>query len=487
MSPRLVAPLAVAALVAGATTAASMSWPVLPEEPRPGRVTTAPVVERSLVCPHVSGAGGLVSTRASLAALPGSPGRGRAAMTGLRGSFPARLPVLTAAGGSRVSDVTAAGGPVRMDASGTLAAGVAAEQVTRSESGRGRGLAESRCAATAPDTWFVGGSTTVGASASLELVNPDGVAATATVSLLTATGRVAPRAAQGIQVPPRGSIRLALESLAPGTPALATHVAVTGGRVAASILDSRGRATLPLGVDFVPPTAAPAGRAVVPGLLAGSGPRLLVLGVPGPDDATVALRVVTTEGSFVPAALHAVRVRAGTVATVNLATVLGARPAAVAVTSDVPVVAGGFSGSSDPYTHEADFGWSPATPPLTGPALVPDNRVRGPLHSVLVLTAPGAAASLSLTALGAGSGPTAPVRVQVPAGRTVALPLPALVPSGDFALVVTPAPGSGPVYGSRELSERWSIGTWLSQLSLERTEAMVTVPTVTEDAGAGSP
>lgn len=490
MSRRLLAPLLVAVVVAGGFTAAALSWPVLPRVPgAPRPPSSAPVLERSLVCADVAGVPGRVTTRASLAALPGPARAGRAAMTAVRGAAAGPLPVLVGARTVNRADLARPGGPLRAEAQGILAAGAAAELLARFDAGPARGLAETRCAAAAPDGWFVGGSTTVGSSASLLLVNPDDVVATADLSLMTTAGPVAPRSAQGVEVPAHGSVRMALESLAPNMPALATHVAVTAGRLAATVFDSRHLAGLALGVDYVAPTAAPARAAVVPGLVAGSGARSVLLAVPGPDDASVELRVVTTDGSFVPASLNAVRVRAGTVVPVDLAKVLAGRPAAVAVSSDVPVLAGGFSAQGDPVTREAEFAWTAATPPLGGAALVPDNRVRGAQRSVLLLTAPEASATVSLTGL--SSGPQAapgPVTIRVPAGRTIAVPLQVLrVTGGEFALVVTPVPGSGPVYGSRQLYEQRGRGLWLSQLALERTEATASVPTVVQDPAAGVP
>lgn len=487
MSRRLLAPLAVAVAVGGATAAASMGWPVLPAH-RPARTpTSAPVVERNLVCPDVTGVPGRTFTRATVAALPGRAGAGSAAMSALRGTFPVPLPGLAGAAAVAAADVAVRGGPVRLDAHGALAARVAAEQLTRSDGGPARGLAETRCVPASTDTWFVGGSTVVGASATLLLVNPDDVAATVDIGLLTPGGPVAPRSAQSVEVPAGGSVRVPLETLAPDAAALAIHVAVRAGRVASAVLDSRRRAELPRGVDYLPVAAAPAPTSVVPGLPGGSGARRVFLAAPGPDDATVELRVVTPEGAYVPAALNAVRVPAGTVVAVELAKVLAGRPASVVVRSDVPVLAGGFTGVADPRTGVAEFAWTGAAPPLRGPTLVPDNRVRNPVDSVLELSAPDTAAAVTVTALPAGGGPPASLPpVRVPAGHTVVVPLHALsVPPGSFALVVTPVAGSGPVYAARVLFEVGTRGVLISALGLERTEATVTVPVAVPDPAVG--
>jgi hypothetical protein len=492
VSRRLLAPLVVAALVAGGTTAASRSWPVLPREPRPVMPTSVPVAERNLVCPDLSGVPGRTVTRVTVAALPGPDGAGVAEMSGLGDGFPAPLPRLAgtaaAAGAVAQTDVAVPSGPARLAARGPLAARVAAEQVTRSDGGPARGLAETRCAAAAAERWFVGGSTGVGAAATLLLVNPDDVPATADVSLLTPGGPVTPRSAQGIEVPARGSVRLALETLAPNAAALATHVVVRAGRLASTVLDSRHRADLPLGVDYLPPAAAAAATVVVPGLPAGPGVRRVYLAAPGTDDATVELRVVSTEGTFVPDALNAIRVPAGTVVPVDLGNVLAGRPASVVATSDVPVLAGGFASAVDPRTGVGEFAWTGATAPLSGSALLPDNRTRDAVDSVLLLSAPGAAATVSVTALPGGAGPVAgPFPVQVPAGHTTVVALHALaIPPGSFALVVTPATDSGPVYAARVLVELGSRGLLLSTLSLERTETTATVPAVVPDPAAGT-
>lgn len=489
MSRRLLAPLGVAVLMAGGTAAASASWPVLPRSPGPAsHPVTAAVIERTLVCPNLAGVAGRTVTRATVAALPGPAGGGSVAMSALGGTFPVPLPRLAGSMALAGVDVGVPGGPARVDATGSRAARVAAVQVTRTDGGPARGLAETRCLPAATDSWFVGGSTGVGASATLLLVNPDDVPATADVGLLTPAGLVAPRSAQSVEVPARGSVRLALETLAPDAAALATHVVVRAGRLTASVLDTRHRADLPQGVDYVPPAAAAARTVVVPGLPGGPGVRRLYLAAPGADDATIELRVVNSESSFVPATLNAVRVPAGTVVPVELATVLAGRPASVVATSDVPVLAGGLASMVNPVTGVGELAWTGATDPLRGPALLPDNRLGNSVNSVLQLSAPDGAATVSVTALPAGGGVVAgPFPVRVPAGQTIAVSLrSAPIPPGSFALVVTPVAGSGPVYAARVLFEVGSRGVLMSTLSLERTEATVTVPVVIADPVAGT-
>lgn len=154
-----------------------------------------------------------------------------------------------------------------------------------------------------------------------------------------------------------------------------------------------------------------------------------------------------------------------------------------------PVVAGALAGSLDAGTGVAEFAWTGATPALRGSAVVPDNRVGPAVDGVLVLTAPGRPAAVTVQSLPARGGPpTAPVPVRVPAGHTVAIVLSRLgIPPGNSALVVTPAAGSGPVYGARMLLERGARGLLFSILPLEATEATVRVPTAVGDPAAGAP
>jgi hypothetical protein len=80
--------------------------------------------------------------------------------------------------------------------------------------------------------------------------------------------------------------------------------------------------------------------------------------------------------------------------------------------------------------------------------VVADNR----FDSSLILTAPSGAATVRVVTVSA-AGKSAPQDVEVPAGRTVEAEL--KPPGGDdasYGAVITPRPGSAPVYASRVLA-----------------------------------
>ena len=63
---------------------------------------------------------------------------------------------------------------------------------------------------------------------------------------------------------------------------------------------------LPLGVEWIPRTQAPALEQTVPGFVDGAGSRRLILSTPGDVDATASVEVVTADGSFTPTGFEAI-------------------------------------------------------------------------------------------------------------------------------------------------------------------------------------
>ncbi len=484
------------ALVGGGCYAATGAWPRL----TPGVAVVAgvaagapapvavPVQSRSLICPDVSGAPGRTSTRLAVTG-PAAAGGGTvlAAPTG-RPAGPALLRLVGAQALAR-TDVAVPAGAVAVTAAGPVASTVAAVTVSRTAGGPGQGLAEARCGSPARDYWFVGGATGPGEAALLRLVNPDAVPATADVALLSPAGPVDVRAGRGIAVAPRGTLTIPLDTLAPNSPLLATHVRVRAGRLAAALLDRRRLAATPLGVDYVPTGAGPSRRLLVGGVPAGTGARALSVAVPGPDPATVRVEVLTDHGSYVPAGAESMSVRAGSVAGLDLTRALRGAPAGVRLTSDVPIVAGvvAFASGAD---GAGDLAWVGAGPPLPGAVVVPDVRRSTVISSSLSLTAPQAAATVRLDpvlpAVERGAAGRS-VTVTVPAGRSLTVGLDGLrTGSGALGVRVTPLPGSGPVYGTRELLETSARGVLVSLLGLLADPGTVPATAVLDDPAVGS-
>lgn len=500
--------VAVLALALAGAAAAALPAPVdRPLPPLRGE-QTSPVTTAVRVCPEPAAQTG-VATTVTVVGRPdaASPAPAGATLAPLDG--PDR-PVVTlpAAGGAAAYPVPAPGStPLVARATGGLAPGFAAEQLSRAASGDRRGLADVACAAPGTDFWFVGGGTTVGRRGRLVLTNPLDTPAQVDVTLYGPDGVVAAPGGRGLRVGPRASRVLLLDALAPGLTRTAVHVQVRAGRVAAALAQQVQQGLTPAGWDWVPVAAGPARTLTIPGVPPGGGARLLRLVAPGDRDATVQLRLLTSDGSFTPPGGDVVALPAGSVAEVDLSAGLRGRPAAVLVEADVPVTGGVVArtgadpaGSAPPAGSAAGSGGGPAELAYTAAA---------PLLDAAVPVAPppaGVAASLLLTATerdatvtvtpvpaagAAGSaGSAAPEgpasqTVAVPARRTVSVPLPAAGAAG--ALLVRVQPGSGPVVGARLLTEGSGAGTLLSVLPLAPTPTVEVLPAVTALLDVGAP
>jgi hypothetical protein len=125
---------------------------------------------------------------------------------------------------------------------------------------------------------------------------------------------------------------------------------------------------------------------------------------------------------------------------------LGASAAGLELTSNVPIVAGvlvpgagigSFTAGADPVTDQGVVAGNPASRGLT---------------VGLLLTAPGSAATASVSVVASDGTVTSPAALQdvaIAAGHTLAVAVPR--PSGreSYAIVLTPRPGSGPLYAAR--------------------------------------
>lgn len=223
---------------------------------------------------------------------------------------------------------------------GGLAPGLVASQVTQDSFSASRGLASQPCLG--PDTtwWFVGGGSTAGRDSDLVLVNPEETPADVEVSISGPDGIVTTPQLRGLVVEPRSRIVVKLSREAPRLPAAAWRVTVRQGRVVAALSDKLTEGFVPQGADWIPASADPATRVLIPGVIGGPGGRQLLVHAPGELAATVRVRLITTGGSFVPQAVSEVEVPAGAVVAVDLDEALQGEDATVDLQSDVPIVAG---------------------------------------------------------------------------------------------------------------------------------------------------
>jgi hypothetical protein len=344
-------------------------------------------------------------------------------------------PVTVSAPGT-VATVTAAnGGGTAVAATGQMAEGFEAEQSDAS----GTGLVS--CSHPGSDMWFVGTGQSAGATQVwLYLMNTETVTASADVTILTDTGQQN-GLSSAITVQPG---RFVKENIAPfvnGSQALALHVQTNTGQVAASVWEGGSG-----GGAWLPQAAAPATTQVIPGLTVASSAAKLFVVVPGATDAQLKVTAYTPAGAVAQFPGNLVDASAGAATPLALNS-LGASAAGLKLTANVPIVAGVLV----PGTGIGSF--TTAEAPVTEQGVVAGNPATRGVTVGLLLTAPAAAARVSVSEISADGTVTKPAAdqaVAVAAGHTLALAVPR--PSSarqPFAIVVTPAAGSGPLYAVR--------------------------------------
>ena len=391
----------------------------------------------------------------------------------------AALPRKLAAGNSTAGNSvpTAAGrGGVMVQASGSMSQGLEVEQT-----GSG-GLATGRCDAPGTDFWFAGPGGRSVAQIQLYLMNVDSQAADVEVSALTEGVPLLAGADIGITVPPHGMVVQSLAALTRGSTVLALHVSASAGRVVAALRETRHPAEPGA---WLPATAAPATRLVLPALPGSPGTRELYVSVPGAQDAQVKLTAVTAKGSYQPTGGSGIALPGGSAVGIALPSLAGI-PAALVVSANVPVtaamlVAGGASGAPGAFAAGSTA--------VQQQGVIADNPAGNAGSAELVLSAPRAAAQVRIVLAGgkpAAAGQAGSV-VQVAAGRTVVVRLrapPGTARGSAFSVVITPLAGSGPVYAGRVLSAK---GTVQSILPVVSSPTWVPLPPVRDSLTAVLP
>lgn len=313
-----------------------------------------PVDSSIAVCPEPGSIDGSRTTSV-VTVVPGVPGQdreGAAAIGYLRGTDAASDDDSPASGASIDGVIDSPGDAAQVvseetrlpalevRATGGLAPGLVATQTTQDSFSAGRGLASQPCLA--PDTtwWFVGGGSTAGRESALVLVNPEETPADLEVAISGPDGAVSTPRLRGLVLEPRSRVVVRLSREAPRLPAAAWQVTVRQGRVMAALSDRLTDGFVPQGADWIPASADPATRVLIPGVVGGAGGRQLLVHAPGDLSATVRVRLITAGGSFAPAVASEVEVPGGTVVSVDLDEALQGEEATVDLQSDVPIVAG---------------------------------------------------------------------------------------------------------------------------------------------------
>ena len=371
---------------------------------------------------------------------------------------------------------TAVRGGVVVQASGSLAQGLDVEQTA------GTSLPTAACSSPSTDFWFAGPGQRTAGRIEVYLMNPSGQPADASVDIFTDAGPLQQTADNGITVPPHGMIVQSLAPVLRNSRSVTLHVRTSVGQVAAAVQESTGAGE----GAWLPPAQAPTTHLVIPGLPAAPGSRELYLAVPGVKDANVQVSAVTSRGTYEPTGAAGIDIPGGSAAEISLPSLAGI-PAAIKLTSSTPVSAtvmipGGTNGSPGSFTA--------AAPALEEQGVVADSMTGPGRVSALILSAPHATARVSVAQISSAGSARRTQTVQVSSGKSVVVALKAVpgAPRGTpFAVVISPLPGSGPVYAGRVISASGTGGTLQAMLPVASSLITVPLPPVRDAAIAAVP
>src|SRR5690348_5397245 len=507
-----------------------------PAAPRPAASATVTrqvaVTSATRACPPAPGGGSApVTLLGGRAGATGTPGQGsRIDLTALppagqtlrpaspvRAQGPGVVSLLTLPAGTATGKK---GGPVAQGWSVTGNGSMA--QSMEAELADSTGMAAVRCGAPGSDLWFVGPGQQNGASKiSVSMMNVDSLAASVDVTVITDAGQSqAGNNDTGITVPPHQTVTESLSSVASGSSVVAIEVHTSIGRVVADVSEGSSASTTTdattgttgttgtttdgttgtttdgtasaSALTWLPVTAAPSTRLVIPGVPPSGSAAGLFVADPGDSSAKVTVTAITPQQKLRPFGTQSVDLPGQSASYVALSP-LGGINAALVITSNVPVVAGVVvpGAAADAATGAAATAATAtaATAPISQQAVVAGNISGSGLAASVVLTAPGTAARVRLTEIapaGHGGGSvTASQVVAVKAGRTQVAP--ATAPKGAkhgsaFAVVITPLAGSGPVYAARVETKEQS--TVVSIIPAASTLTTMSLPPVSNSYNA---
>jgi len=489
--------ISLAVLVVAVAAAAGLSmWKhtvtLAANAPQPQR-HSAPVNTVLRGCP-APGLAGAPASRVALIAGPDAGGSGRAVVSRIGDATGTPLASLAKPGALTVTDVhpaaargrgktpapapaptgqpavtTPAAGGVVIQASGAMARGLAAEQVLPG------GKISARCGDPGTDFWFLSPGAFSIAHIQLYLMNVASQPAAVDVQAYTDAGPLQGSPDTGVAVAPHSMVTQSLGKMLRGTRMVALNVRTSVGQVVAAVEETTGRAR---SGAWLPGSAAPGTRIVIPGMPPTAGTRQLFITVPGTHDAHITLSAVTDKGSYHPTGGAGLDIPGGSVVQVSLSSLSGLF-GALQISSSVPVTAslmmrGGPNGTPGVF--------SAAVPALQQQGVVAVNETGGGAASSLVLSAPWRGARVRVTEIGSGGAQAAPGSVvAVPAHRSVLQQL--STPSGErrgsaFAVVILPLPGSGPVYAGRVVMSSGRGGSLQSILPVSSALTVVPLPGV---------
>ncbi|MFC3983937.1 DUF5719 family protein [Streptosporangium jomthongense] len=442
---------------------ASATRPAPEAEPAKG-LRRVPVASVTVVCPDPG------DTDAAVVTPPGGQDAGTATLvTGDNTVTALRTP-----GTLWHEKIPAKSAPLVVTAKANMAAGLEASQTRRETSGRHRGLAGVRCVEPAADTWLVGPGPAA-ADVTLYLANPGLAQATVELTVYAGEGPVVSDSGDVITMKPGETRAIDLKDVAPSPLVMAVGVRTVSGRVtaAARAIMHGGK-----GVDWLPASAPPATRVVVPAVPGGGGTRQLLVASTAETDTLVEIKAITSDGTYALKGKEVLEVPAESVATLDLSNAVDDRSAALVLTSETPILAGvTVTGTG----KKPDVAFTAGAAPIDLGSVVADNHTGGDKGARLVLSAPETAGKVSVRVLPRKGKAPEPFEVDIPAARTKQVSLPKV--DGPFGVLVLPVEGSGPVYGGRVMDERIKKGLALTVQPLAAARVWALVPPTTESMG----
>ena len=225
------------------------------------------------------------------------------------------------------------------------------------------------CSSLQNEQWFVGGTADVTSKGKVLIVNSGLSSAIVDLQIWNEIGA---QPTKPITLKANSYRELGLDSLAPGSREIVIRSLTRSGRVTSYLLDERGRGLKALGGDIVNFSSKATKEVFIPAVphtvrkvgnksveLAHS----LRLLVPGELDARVTVKVISTDGSFIPSGFENKLVKAGSVVSLPLSPNLPASKFGLQISSDEPLVASVYSPTF--AQKKTDFIWSTSSPELT--------------------------------------------------------------------------------------------------------------------------
>ena len=352
---------------------------------------------------------------------------------------------------------TASGvGPILLTGEGSMAPAVAGTQEWRVDTKDLRGLVTTPCGAGGSDLWLLAGGAGPGRQERLILTNPGANPVTTDVTVHGAAGQLGDPVVE--TVPPGGRVSVLLDARYGEEELPAVHVRSDGGGVQATLTDTWVNGSTALGAETTVAAASPATVQVVPGVVVDpTGSTSVRVAAPGDQDAVVRVSVLNRDGLVPWTGESVLSVAAGAVGELPL-TGLAEGTYAIAVRSDVPVVASAFVRIGDGRIP-GEISWSPAATGVEdvgGAAFSPIASVGRTLH--LVSTGGNSTAEVTTVIKGA------PVTRQLDllADRVATVPL-----DDATSVWVRRVTGSGELRGTVVSSSGTGAARMLSSMPLE--------------------